>query len=35
MITMKEILENLNHQLSLNWNDEIAKARDLVEKAGA
>jgi hypothetical protein len=28
-----EIVGWLNHSLALEWNDEVAQARDLIEKA--
>jgi hypothetical protein len=32
-MNIDEIVGWLNHSLALEWNDEVAQARDLIEKA--
>ena len=33
-MNIEEIVGWLNHSLALEWNDEVAQARDLLQKTG-
>lgn len=34
-MNLDQIVGWLNHSLALEWNDEVAQARDLLQKTGA